>query len=91
MYNCWICFDPIRTTQKLCKCSNDYSHVHKKCIEKWVLYNGNMKCKFCNNNYKISNTIYCRYLMYKFINKIKYYYNIFDDFNEFILDNRLIY
>ena len=90
MYNCWICFDPINT-QKLCNCRNDYSYAHKKCIEKWVLYNNNINCKFCNNNYKISNIIYYRYIINKFIDRIKYFYNIFNAYSEYMLENRLFY
>jgi hypothetical protein len=75
---CWICRQ-ISNKTNLCNCDNDYSYCHSYCLDKWIESSSNIKCKFCNSNYKLSYYYYINKYIFKIIK------NIFDGYI-FLLD-----
>ncbi|AXA19979.1 putative E3 ubiquitin ligase [Goatpox virus] len=51
--HCWICKDEYNVITNFCNCKNEFKIVHKNCLEEWINFSHDTKCKICNGKYNI--------------------------------------
>lgn len=91
MHICWICKNKCLSQNTICNCKNEISFVHENCLIKWIIASNNLKCRFCNSNYKLSNinviflyTIKIKLLIVKIWNEIEV-------ISQIMLDDHIIF
>jgi len=91
MHICWICKNKCLSKNTICNCKNEISFVHENCLIKWIMESNNLKCRFCNSNYKLSNinviflyTIKIKLLIVKIWNELEIN-------SEFMLDDHIFF